>query len=859
MSILQTIGVGDQVLVTKLGQYGEVLRVNKSNEEFEISVEGRRAETFQFNQISLTTKAAPAAAIPPTTPPAPRALVDVHGRKVTDVEILPDRDFVNATLEDGSRVSTRLAQAAVVTVGSSSENKTVLDWALWAATRGWHVVRVNRDKTPATPHGHLDATLDPEIIRNWWPKDPNEYNYLISLGPSNLVAYDWDSIVPDPTKPATFRVKTGRNPKEGTDGGYHDYYVGSCKTHSMFATPVEPITEKDVTDKRGKTQKARYDALNRVVGKNGVTVGEIRSRGAYVIGPGSVHLSGRRYEIVQDFPLAESPAQDAEVVREDVLPADATKLNSIATVVETAIDAANLDRRLRAAHEGGFKILIDCPWEYEHTGGKHAADGSSSSAVLVMPSGALVYSCRHAHCEGRGWSDLRAWLEETMGHKIAFSPATIGKKPSPTLTSSVGLEVREPTPEQEEPEAKFRLPHSVMTSSVFGDLYDQVFEPNGWPLELALPALATAGSVIVPRAQHPEGQIIVGNDSVVSLYTAMIGKLHCGKSQVTEWATKSIGIYANVRGPHYTKVKNGSAEQMWKMLSRHSSTLFHGAVLIDPDEWSYLLSKANIPESSFASTLTTAFYNHMHSMTLGGAGGGKEVDIPFAISFVGGVVDEQFESCYNSATTGGLYDRTLFGLAPNNFMWSYRAFPYHHPVFRGKGQLELNPVPVAIDPSVWEVVASWNKKNEALGRIIEICSRIATIFASVDGRPKLTGVDLEKLWPLAEWQLAIRDRYRPNPGINQDAIYSNVALGWISANAQQWRTTRDLKVYTNYHRRQLGPTVCFRALQALARDNEIDIWMSDCDIEGKLNPMPVDYTGKRPKLGSGLVRAAHGE
>jgi len=424
MSLLQTIGIGDQVLVNKLGQYGEVTRVNKPNEEFEISVEGRRAETFQFNQISLTAKAAPATAIPPTTPSAPRALVDVHGRKITDVEILPDRDFVNATLEDGSRVSTRIAQSPVVT--AVFEKKTVLDWALWAAACGWYVVKVNRDKTPATPHGFKDATRDLDAIRKWWDGDPNRYNYLIDLGRSNLVVYDYDSVAPDPTKPATFRIKTGRNHKEGTDGGYHDYYIGSCKTRSIFVPPVEPITEKDTTDKKGKTHTVRYDALNRIVGKHGVTVGEIRSRGAYTIGPGSIHATGRRYEIVQDVPLYKSPEQNAESVREDVLLVDAHKLNGIADVVEQALDEASLDRKRREVYENVFKILTDCPWEYEHTGGKGLADGGSSSAVLVMPSGALVYSCRHAHCEGRGWSDLRAWLEETLGRKISFSPATVG-------------------------------------------------------------------------------------------------------------------------------------------------------------------------------------------------------------------------------------------------------------------------------------------------------------------------------------------------------------------------------------------------------------------------------------------------
>jgi hypothetical protein len=116
--------------------------------------------------------------------------------------------------------------------------------------------------------------------------------------------------------------------------------------------------------------------------------------------------------------------------------------------------------------------------------------------------------------------------------------------------------------------------------------------------------------------------------------------------------------------------------------------------------------------------------------------------------------------------------------------------------------------------------------------------------------------DLEKLWPLAQYQKAIRAMYKPNPGMNPDAIYSNVAMNWIKQHAQQWRTLRDLQKGTNYHRRKLGPNVAFRSIQALARDGQIDVWISTVDGGGNLNPLPADYMGKRPKIGGTLIRLA---
>jgi hypothetical protein len=159
-------------------------------------------------------------------------------------------------------------------------------------------------------------------------------------------------------------------------------------------------------------------------------------------------------------------------------------------------------------------------------------------------------------------------------------------------------------------------------------------------------------------------------------------------------------------------------------------------------------------------------------------------------------------------------------------------------------------------PSLAEVIKDWNKRDKELGRIVEVCVRVATIYAAVDGRATVTGADLEKLWPLAMYQKAIRNLYKPNPGVNPDAIYANAAMNWIRQHAQQWRTLRDLQRGTNPQRLKLGPRVVFQAMLGLARDGQIEVWTSTCDGGGTLNPLPADYTGRRPKIGGSLIRLA---
>ena len=91
---------------------------------------------------------------------------------------------------------------------------TTLDYALAYAKLGWHVLpvwsvdehgqcrcgRPNSEKghkpgkhpqTTLVPHGHQDATVDEQIIRDWWAVDPDA-GIGISLADSGLLALDID-------------------------------------------------------------------------------------------------------------------------------------------------------------------------------------------------------------------------------------------------------------------------------------------------------------------------------------------------------------------------------------------------------------------------------------------------------------------------------------------------------------------------------------------------------------------------------------------------------------------------------------------------------------------------------------------
>jgi len=67
----------------------------------------------------------------------------------------------------------------------------LLEAALGYAARGWYVLPVRPDKSPATPNGVKDATNDPDIIREWWADQPDA-NIGVACGPSGIFVVDLD-------------------------------------------------------------------------------------------------------------------------------------------------------------------------------------------------------------------------------------------------------------------------------------------------------------------------------------------------------------------------------------------------------------------------------------------------------------------------------------------------------------------------------------------------------------------------------------------------------------------------------------------------------------------------------------------
>jgi hypothetical protein len=108
--------------------------------------------------------------------------------------------------------------------------------ALAYAARGWPVFPCQAGrKTPATAHGHLDATTDPAQITAWYDRHPN-WNLAIATGAPGPDVLDVDDHGPAGNGYAAFARLTRAGLLDGAaayirtpSGGLHAYFTGSAQ------------------------------------------------------------------------------------------------------------------------------------------------------------------------------------------------------------------------------------------------------------------------------------------------------------------------------------------------------------------------------------------------------------------------------------------------------------------------------------------------------------------------------------------------------------------------------------------------------------------------------------------------------
>jgi hypothetical protein len=365
-----------------------------------------------------------------------------------------------------------------------------------------------------------------------------------------------------------------------------------------------------------------------------------------------------------------------------------------------------------------------------------------------------------------------------------------------------------------------------------------------FPVAYAWTALVTVASAMVPvDPTRPSMRC--------NLFGCPVGPIHSGKTEAIKHAKLLLGI----QSPPLLDLMAGSAEMLTSAVADANGRLR----LYSPDELGHLLEKAQIQNSSFVYLLNRAFYEtgfKVRSMERNR----REVIFNATLSIIGGVVDERFGDLFTSKTTGGFYDRFLYGLCPTGFQYFYMPFEGEAAIHISPTEASADdeaimpfdavgnqPIPVTLDKSVFIETNRWMREDDVLknpdcGRIIEIAMRVATICASFDQRPILYGKDLGPAFALARYQARIRGLLKPNPGKTFEGQLYHKFFEFLTMHTSggEWLTRRE--VFRGTHSHEIGLTVANKAL---------DIMISNGDVEQVLHPAPG---GGRPKV---MVRIAN--
>ena len=311
------------------------------------------------------------------------------------------------------------------------------------------------------------------------------------------------------------------------------------------------------------------------------------------------------------------------------------------------------------------------------------------------------------------------------------------------------------------------------------------------PLAYAWISLLTVAGTLVPVSGMR-----------TNLYGVPVGPIGSGKTQAIERAILTMGL----NKPLLESTLAGSFEGLAGRLNVGGD-----ARLLSPDELGHLLQKAQIDGASFPFVLNSAFYKSEFDVI---AARGKQIRVNCRLGIIGGIVEDKFLELFGSATTGGLYDRFIFGRCPQPFQYQYKPF---------EGDAEYTePCAVTISADVWELRNSWLKEIHGLNsRTAELAIRAAGIAAAFSGRTILYAKHIETTGrAFVEYQTRVRQAFKPNPGENTDARCAFAILATLDEKPG-WNLKRAIAKKIHYER--FGPTAFERAINSLVASGDINL------------------------------------
>ncbi len=487
----------------------------------------------------------------------------------------------------------------------------------------------------------------------------------------------------------------------------------------------------------------------------------------------------------------------------------------------------------------GFRIL--CPGNTEQgwpDGEQHETVGEqlNDSCIVYVENGWPRFSCRHNHCgEGaahgkKTWRDLQDFYDkDRQFHRIldehdfasnwlidyvddgvedkgtasydALIEAEQVSADEPVADSPVGHASEQELDSQSSARRKLSQMPESCTYGWLGDVARKLETPLGF----AYPAVLTKWAAqiqVFPKHVRP------------TLYTCLLGPVHCGKSETIKRADAYVHLYdadavkwtvpGSDRG--LINIFGGKKQKDDKDEKAHTET--PKTRLLLQDELRNTIAKANIQGSSLPSTLCSLW-----SQDEAGAADktGEHVCL-VRLNILGALKAddaEEFAEVFGKESTTGLYDRFIFGIAPKG--WKFQKWECPEPVKRA-------PKGCTISSDIFQMLEEWRDVDtKSRGRLGEIALRIAYITSAANHDSEVTTESMRCALEFVQWQEAVRSAYKAGLGDAIDAQCTNAILTVLEKlEPGVWIRWKDMAGKKNWYRKY-GSTVLSRVRDAMAK------------------------------------------
>ena len=678
--------------------------------------------------------------------------------------------------------------------------------------RGFYILACNpKDKSPMarySPHAVNSATNDPETACRPYA-DGVPANYGVACGQSNLTVADFDhgfKTLEDYEAwrqewniPETFTVVSGR---DKGDLGIHAYYSGETTS---------------TTFERGDVK------------------GDLKSKGGYVVGPGSIHPSGKKYYIYKDVPIVPLPGvfKLFSEKKYQILPPPVPRSTGLVIkegvdwspeLIEVFLDAMGLAYDKREWGEGMWKFILKdgCVFDdHEHT-------ATTEAAVLLTDNEGPRFRCQHATCSGgygtppRTWTNFRLRAEQLSGKSFNFKTRLCEISTTPTvLAEHIDLVAKLP----DSP-----YPFEAWKDTVYAEYADLAVQGNYIPKEFFVESLKTVVGAIV--ADRLFSDVEGGN---ARFYTVLIGESQSGKGTSinrTQKLFEARNEGLTLKAARLWRLKNGDNRGAkttgCQIILPSSEPGLCNAIQRDPyilissEEFESFFNQLKIPGSGIN---LAAVYRSLKDSTIFTPSQSRDRNTSSSnayLSILGGATPDIWEEAFVGAKQSGtgLYNR--FNIIGNDNQKIVAILPEvdFTPVIK-KLEMKLNElealaVNVKVSLEASNLLNDWYAEKNMTSMSSEVKGRIniAAIQNAIHlvwlldntglpehidqpAKPKILTVNeevMQRAITLAEYQLFMRQKYAPIEGNNDYASMEN-------------KIVRNMKVYKNIKLRDLKKKV----------------------------------------------------